>query len=1094
MRNTTNSARALLDATYDQLHFDEGGLLNATAKPVNLTSEQWIEKGEWLSLAEKAGAEKVFFIDNNPVIVFAETEAKDRDSFRELFNKVWNMARPMLLFIARQGELAVYSLAHPPIRTAEEWHRTKPLEIVRNVYEVATLLHEYRREQVESGRLFEDARFGGLDQRADKSLIRDLKIIRSELQAEGLDKDNLKYAHALIGRSIFIRYLEDRRILMKQYFDEVAGNNARWRSLLDAQLSSPTVDSETSGAIFPRLLADKDFTYALFDRLAHDFNGDMFPSDTRERSVVQSKHLTLLRDFLLGNVGSQKKLFFWAYKFNIIPLELISSIYEEFYHTETGSSDRKGTHYTPSSLVELVLSSVLTPERLETNPRILDPACGSGIFLVEAFRRIVRYNIQKRNGRGLNHRELRKILRNQIAGIEVNDEAVRVAAFSLYLSLLHYQEPPDILEQIERGRRLPNLKYQPDAPNDGFHFNNLLHANTFKVNVCATTRKGHFPFMEAEGVDHVPVVREPFDIIVGNPPWGATDESGTALKWCRARDNPVGDGELSQAFVWKTLDLLKDGGYAGLLLSTGVFFKRHPHSQAFRRKWLKQAKLLEVINFAHVRDIFFNKGVAPFASVVFQKKSIENGDHPVRYWSAKKTAQAMRLQAVILNRYDLRLVPQEELMRDDRSWKIYWWGNHGDRSLIDWLETNAPLDQLNHEGRSRIIKGQGFKKAKKDKMPSGWLRRYRQFPTECFERYGPLDVTKLLPVPREVHRRGVRELYDDDRILIKRGISQGQTNQGQIVARMESIPFCFLNSIHGIKLRDAEASEYKVLLAIFWSSLARYYYFLTSSAWGMWHYELHLGEILQMPIRFPTKLPLRNRIVSVVNQLRSWNPPRYDIFNPTSRSKDETKAELAALERELDEAIFDLYELSQPERDQIRDLCDTGIEFFYNHYRSEAVKPLETTRPTMVQGLIKDIPERQIQAGLEGYIQVFLEIWNNQFEGDAEFSWHIIRPSGDWPLLAIVFSPTQKGKPLRSTIHEQAAWVEVMHKLENQILTPYKTRRIYIDGMVRAFSETGIIIIKRNERRLWTRSMAREDADAVMVQAMNQQRITQGAH
>jgi hypothetical protein len=45
--------------------------------------------------------------------------------------------------------------------------------------------------------------------------------------------------------------------------------------------------------------------------------------------------------------------------------------------------------------------------------------------------------------------------------------------------------------------------------------------------------------------------------------------------------------------------------------------------------------------------------------------------------------------------------------------------------------------------------------------------------------------------------------------------------------------------------------------------------------------------------------------------------------------------------------------------------------------------------------------------------------------------------------------------------------------------------------MIRVVSDTQIIIIKRNEMRLWTRSMAREDAEATLLQAIHLQETTQ---
>ena len=171
--------------------------------------------------------------------------------------------------------------------------------------------------------------------------------------------------------------------------------------------------------------------------------------------------MTLIQKFLWADMAAQQKMFLWAYQFDIIPLELISSIYEEFYHNANktnNTQDDKGTHYTPSVLVEFLLSRVLTIDRLKDSPRVLDPACGSGIFIVEAFRRIVRYKKSFENF-APDFQNLTKILAEQIRGIELNREAARVAAFSLYIALLDFLDPPYIRLYIEKEGKLPYLLY-----------------------------------------------------------------------------------------------------------------------------------------------------------------------------------------------------------------------------------------------------------------------------------------------------------------------------------------------------------------------------------------------------------------------------------------------------------------------------------------------------------------------------------------------------------------------------------------------------------------------------------------------------------
>src|SRR5205807_6348838 len=92
---------------------------------------------------------------------------------------------------------------------------------------------------------------------------------------------------------------------------------------------------------------------------------------------------------------------------------------------------------------------------------------------------------------------------------------------------------------------------------------------------------------------------------------------------------------------------------------------------------------------------------------------------------------------------------------------------------------------------------------------------------------------------------------------------------------------------------DAEDWERKVLIGVIWSSLARYYYFMTASSWGTWHHQLRLEEAMSLPVRFPQDTELRNEIVDVVNTLMNW--PVFTGQNPLELQK-----QVAPLERRLD--------------------------------------------------------------------------------------------------------------------------------------------------------------------------------------------------
>ena len=1119
---TKLKAPQFLDIAYEELGYHDGALLNATTFPPTSTEtsavEMWTNKGEWLSLASQISAEKVFFIDNDPVIVFHKAPDDKPERLMEIFRQTWCMARPQLLFIAFPGGLEVYSLNQPPAQTLEEWEDIKPLDVVRRVSDVGERLQAYRREQVETRQVFkEKENLGTLEQRADKRLVWDLKEVRRQLLAVDSDVDP-RHIHALIGRSIFIRYLEDRGVLTPDYFLEIGQNSEhpKWSSHWPEVLGKPKKDlspySETRR--YSRVLRDKDFTYALFDQLAEHFNGDMFPQDPEEEHAITEKHLQLLRGFLLGDVDThQPKLFLWAYDFRIIPLELVSSIYEEFYH-KSGKKDI-GTHYTPSVLVEYVLSQVLTTKRLAQKPRILDFACGSAIFLVQAYRRIVRYQ-ESQLGRSLTNQELRRILRDQIAGIEVNEEAIHIAAFSLYLALLHYQEPKSILAQIaetDDGKPLPHIILDVNHPQtqDSRHYNILYRGNTFALmesereiinqRLDESSRfKGRIEWKRLYDPEStLPFEPHSFDVIVGNPPWGYAKESEVspelylaqehALRWCDVFGWSVGDKELSQAFIARSLNLLKPDGECGLLVSAGVFLKRGRKSTEFRHRWLKKSTIKQLTNFIHVRDVFFSRAISPFCFVQYGAGSPPS-DHILEYWSAKKTETSTNTQFVVLTLYDLHKVRQWELISDDFLWKVYWWGNHRDAALVSAFDFELTLGEFVRLN-DLPSPSRGFQMPRRTakNYPSDWLSRYKMLPTSSFSRYGEITESDLNQIPNYVHRRGSRDIYDSWRILIKRGITQAQGANGKIEARLESKKYAFLNSIHGINLQEVEKWKRKTLIAILWSSLARYFFFMTTSSWGPWHHEIHLEDgLLSLPVRFPNNQNLRERIIGIVDELRAWNPTEQSLFVPEGLSSEQIQARQKKLERQLDEAIFDLYELNEPERDLILDLCETGLEFFYREDESEAVQRVPVIPSTF--GTMSDLPGiRSEETGLQGYLYAFLKMWNPQLETiGGEFNWRVIR-APNAPMLAVVFTTQKIGAdPPDSQVHNEQAWYVLLEKLGETLQCPV-SERIYIEGMVRAVTDTNVFIIKRDERRLWTRSLAREDAEATLVQAANRRKV-----
>lgn len=1045
----------ILDIVYDKLDFKHGQLfdvIDKTSKDFNINT--WIDKGEWFIAARRAGAEKIFFVDNNPVVIFAKYTGNEEEKIN-CFNKLWSLARPRILFLECEGELSVIDLAQKPITKDSVQKKIKSLEILHRIQDVSKKLQTYHRDNIESGKVFDNGRFGSLKHRADQSLITDLKIVRKELITAGLNGDNLKYAHALIGRSIFIRYLEDRSILTEDYFKKVAGQKTAWTKLLKSPTSQDQVDYSRVHALYPRVLQDKGFTYAFFKSLSKDFNGDMFPDVNLEEKNVKQEHLGLIRGLLYGDVGIQKKIFFFSYKFDIIPLDLISSIYEEFYHSSPNEVPKKskarqdGAYYTPPVLAEFVLSRVLTIEELKKKPKVLDPACGSGIFLVEAFRRMVRYTWKQKH-RALAFNELKEILGKQIVGIEINEEAARITAFSLYLAMLHYLDPPSIQKHIRNGNKLPNLLVSKNKSEN--HFNSIRVENAFSIDKNELGK---------------------IDIVVGNPPWGAPTKPDAATKkrqkvmlnWCESNSCPIGDKEPSQAFLWRTLDFLKEGGQCALLTSAGVLFKHGSKTQAFRKELMALIRLKEIFNFTHVRKFFFKGGISPFVMIHFKKA--KQGRYPVEYWSAKQVIALKETQAVLLSKYDRCFLVDADLT-DNKTWKVNWFGRPADDRFLKQLGYLKKLIDFVDRDKS----GRGYQRSPAEfEYPK--ISQLQSIPMSSFSRY---DILNFEDSPIKYHRAGVIETYFGKRLLIQRGINEKHAVKGNIVSRFETSDFCYTNAINGLKLKNDNEDHYKLFLGILWSSFCRYYFFNISANWGLWHHEIHLDdELLQLAIPKNYNRRKAKRVIAIVNKLRNYHPKEKDVINPDGVFKNEIEAQRRKWEDELDKAVFDLYEFSEDQRDLIRDCCEVTIPFFYQPLKSNGAMPAINNQ---------DI------SWIQNYAEIFARRWKPYLNENEVMRADVhIGASGN--LIAFEFYPADDGDSWNLS-PKDSSWDYVLDEIGKALPKPVGTSQIVLDGIVHAISDDAIIIIKRNKKRFWTRSLAREDADSTLCKRMFETRPQDG--
>ena len=149
-----------------------------------------------------------------------------------------------------------------------------------------------------------------------------------------------------------------------------------------------------------------------------------------KKKQIEIKNLKLVKKCFLNGDLNNESLFDnrRIFKFDIIDIELLSQIYENFLSEIDKEST--GSYYTPPELVELMLNEVLPINAKNYKIKILDPTCGSGIFLVEAYKRIVQRWQNANPNTTVNFKILKNLLKDSIFGIELNKNSIKVTTFS----------------------------------------------------------------------------------------------------------------------------------------------------------------------------------------------------------------------------------------------------------------------------------------------------------------------------------------------------------------------------------------------------------------------------------------------------------------------------------------------------------------------------------------------------------------------------------------------------------------------------------------------------------------------------------------
>lgn len=969
---------------------------------------------------DKLGLAAVFCVQGVPTIAFLVQDTYDQTAVTKTHAALWNQGLASLLLVVSDNTLSAFSLARRTVRESEEEFRSRclitTLVSVTNALALKELI-----SGAESGRLWEQhSKYFPSQERVDNVLLGNLSESHQRLCTEGLSSEA---SQALLMQTMFVSYLEDRGIVTQKYILE-ATNNA--------------VGS------FNEILQRKKATLLtqFFKVLRRDFNGDLFVAPcsfeaAKNAPALNEKHLLILSRFHSGKEEMSAKdsqLRFWGYDFRYIPVELISAVYDRFLGERKNERRALGAYYTPMFLADTVISQVwdtLTPE-IKDKGTFLDPACGSGVFLVRSFQRLCDNWRATRKNKTIRWDSLVTIL-ERVHGWDINGSAVRVAVFSLYIALLEQVNPPDIHALIKKGRILPELWGKT-----------LIEEDFFKASE-----------------------KKKFDVVIGNPPWasrrGADQESA---RWCNSHGFPMPSKEAAWGFSWKALTHITPHGLIAFLLPAMGFLHNHsPNTVAARSKFIETAHIVKVINFSDLRFQLFDGAHRPAALILFKKSDMEKTPYRFEYWMPKADLNLRLKRLITLSSVDKTWLHSGEIKKDELAFKRRLWMRSPDARLFHYLDSLPKLGdiikthkQSQNQARDAWVIGEGFKQAVHERIQdknysvskSEFVTKYPFLSVQQFHRpVLPLIKGKPWPIAT-VHRKGFEEGFRGSRILVPRGVKKPRLR-----ASYTEQDLTFFSIIQTIVIPNGQRNKGKLITALLNSRVAAWFAFHGTASFGTDRPEVQKSELLRLPFPDIEILPDPKKANKAALSIVKIIDEQIVNCNKILTSENDEQEILS----KIDKLAYEYFCLSKDEIAIIEDTID---------YIIPAIQPHQGGFPEL-WGATREI-DRKTYAKI---LAIALKEWVHD-----GWTVNVILEAKSADIGILRLSLVQKKEARSYQENADIPLKEMLDKLWKHVHTPL-TGNFQLMPDFRVFIEGDLYLVKPMQKRFWLRSAALADADAI---------------
>lgn len=936
----------------------------------------------------------IFCINNEPLILFFENP----ENLDLLEKQIWNFNQTPIVFIISQNQIQIKNgfnfVKNAGLNDLAESNNIDDFDYFKLV----------TGESWEKYKSKFDSR-----KRIDNYLLSNIESARSILINKGLDSN---VANSLIGRVIFIRYLIDRKVELNKY--EILSKEQ-----------------------FYEILKNKKAAYNLFKQLRNDFNGNLFPLEfvinnvcVNEEDFVTEEHLGVITSLLNGDklISLNKKTeiqlsFFDIYDFSIIPIEFVSNVYEKFIGRSNQAE--QGAYYTPLFLVDYIQKQTVTEyfnSNVEQyNCRVLDPACGSGVFLVETLRQIIlQYRLINPNySDSLNDykESLKVLLTDNIFGIDKDENAIKVAIFSLYITLLDYLEPSSIV---------------------GFQFPTLLGTNFFVSD-----------FFDLEADYNNILKNKHFQFILGNPPWGKVEDSVKLYEsyWKEKEklekvDIKVTDKQISQVFLIRVKDFSFDE--SALIVTSKVLY--NINAKDYRKYLLTNFKFRQVFELSSIAEKIFNvsndSSIEP--AVVLFYRVIDNNedvrDNLITHISIKPNYFFNTLKLLVIEKYDVKEVFQGLFIDFDWIWKTLVFGNILDFYFIKRLKNDyttvdkvLPTEKfLKHGGLKRkdgknkyVTKnliGKPFIDTSKKELKNYFIVKNKSWDEETV---GFLPDENIFKAPVLLTKKGTNSDYLS-------------------IACLSTVDCVFTDSVFAIKaINDDDVNILKSLEAIYNSRFFSSYLMLTASSLGIERKQVHIDEKLNTPFVSSESL------VQLIDDLKAQMSKVYEsiLYNPFDL--ESTNFIVEKIEREL--------EINYRISEQEKSLLD---------YSTNISIPLRTGK--LYEEIFKKTAYKD--KVLEDYAQIFLDHFGTIYNREGYFFEIEIIHSNHTIAMYFRVIPN-KSKSVKKIIWSQKGYQDLLSTF-SRLSFENIGQNLFIQKDIKGFENDGFYVIKPNEYKSWHPALA----------------------